>query len=126
MNKVRFLLLSGLLTLSSAALAQRSVLTQVTIDTLGFDQGFPGRVWVRTSISPAQQQRISCHTNNDWNFVLSITDSDPNLAKLKEATLSSLIAAQHSKQKLTLLGSGSCTNVDIAEDLQIVYTYSNQ
>jgi hypothetical protein len=101
---------------SSALVAQASTrLSNVTIDRLGYDKNFPDVIFIRTSIPPSGQSRISCHTDNNWNYVLATT------LPIEEKMFSAILAAQSTKQKLTLRGSGECGAFNTIEQLRIVY-----
>ncbi len=94
-----------------------SMVENVTIKVIGYDKGIPDVVFIRTTQAPATQTRIGCHTDTNWNYVLKLSTD------LENKMHAALLAAQASKQNLTLKGSGLCdASYRAIESLHVVYT----
>ena len=99
-NKFYFFLTLITLLVSVQAEAA-SVITRTKIVQLGYDKNHQDVLFIRTETWPADQlDKIACHTNPHWNFVLKLT------TPFEEKMYSALLAAQASKQIITLKGSG--------------------
>lgn len=79
-----------------------ATLSGVQIDKLNLNLGLGSKVFIRTSVSPQEQARIGCHTDNNWNFVLPLENN------LDTSIYSSLLAALASGKTVTLVGTNNC------------------
>ena len=84
----------------SYSVSAASALHNVTIERIGYDKNFPDVVFIRTIFSPIEQQRITCHTDNNWNYVLATAST------IEEKMYSAILAAHASKQSISFIGSG--------------------
>ncbi len=105
----------AMITINASAVG---VVTNAKIYQLGYDKDRPDVLFIRTDVTPSQQSdKISCHVNPGWNYVLRLQSS------FEEKMYSALLAAHASKQTITLRGSGSCDIFGTIESLHVVYTY---
>ncbi len=96
-----------------------STISDTKITLLGLDKNHPDVLFIRTAKSPLEQDRVGCHTNNDWNYTLKMS------SEFDKKIFSAMLAAQNSKQTLTLVGSGNCDGgYNRIEALNIVYIIS--
>lgn len=104
--------------LSSFSSYSASVISNAKIDQLGLDKNQPNILFIRTDVAPSNQSgKIGCHQNPGWNYVLKLeTPYDDKM-------FSMLLAANASKQKVKLHGSGQCDVFGSIETLHILYTY---
>ncbi len=115
---IRKMFLSALLLVSLNAFAGSTV-SNVTISMIGYDKGIPDVVFIKTSMLPSTQTRISCHTDTNWNYVLRLS------IPLEEKMYAALLAAQASRQNVILFGSGLCnSSYPLIESLQTMYVGS--
>lgn len=75
-------------------------LSNVTITQLNINRSLGNFLFIRTSVQPTI---IGCQTDGNWNLVLPL-DSD-----LANKIYSGLLSAQVSQSKVTLIGSGTCS-----------------
>ena len=93
-----------------------STISDVTIKMIGYDKNHPNIIFIRTSKLPSTLERVACHTDTNWNYVLKLS------SPLEEKMYTALLAAQASKQNLTLRGSGLCdAPYSVIESLSVVY-----
>lgn len=117
---VKSLVAAILLSVASSSFAGSTV-SNVTITTIGYDKNIPDAIFIRTSKDPLTQTRVSCHTDTNWNYVLRLSPSTP----IDEKMYTALLAAQASKQNITLVGSGLCNaSYGVVESLHIMYVSS--
>ncbi len=108
-----FLLLAISLSSHSASVIDNAKITQI-----GLDKNQPNVLFIRSDVAPDNQSgRIACHNNPGWNYVLKLeTPYDDKM-------FSMLLAANTSKQKVRLRGSGQCDVFGSIETLHVLYTY---
>lgn len=77
-----------------------SQLNNVSVEAININKGLGAHLFIRTSAAPVQN---GCHTDPNWNYVLPLNDD------LSKHIFSILLAAQTSKAKVTLTGTGTCS-----------------
>ncbi len=78
-------------------------LNSVTVKDLNVNRN-TSQVFVRTSIAPSEQARVSCHEDNDWNFTFIMS------AEVDKAIFSTLLAALTANKIVNIVGTNDCTD----------------
>ncbi|HSX52050.1 MAG TPA: hypothetical protein VLF09_13885 [Cellvibrio sp.] len=94
--KCSFFAVAALLSNFSVA----SQLNNVSVAAININKGLGEYLFIRTSVAPVQN---GCQTDLNWNYVLPLNDA------LSKNIFSILLAAQTSKAKVTLTGTGTCS-----------------
>lgn len=101
---------------SSGAFSSSSI-NNAKIQSLGYDKSHNNIVFIRVDKAIESKRKVKCHVNHDWHYTLKIS------TPFDEKMYSALLAAQASKQNLTLIGSGKCDAFSQIESLNVLYSY---
>jgi hypothetical protein len=94
-----------------AAFSYAGSVSNVTISELNINKAIGSMVFIKTSADPSTQQKISCHTDQYWNFVLPLaSDADKSI-------YTALLTALATQSKVTLGGNGTCGSYSLIETL---------
>lgn len=77
-------------------------LYSVTVKDLNVNRN-TSQVFVRTSVSPSEQTRVSCHEDNNWNFTFIMS------TEVDKATFSTLLTAFSANKIVNIVGTNDCT-----------------
>ena len=91
-----------LMLVSFSSISMSTELTGVSIDELHFNRGLGNKVFIRTSILPQNQGKITCHTDNNWNYVLPLAN------EVDRSIYATLLAALSSGKLVRIWDSNSC------------------
>jgi hypothetical protein len=93
-----------------------SSLANAKIKMIGYDKNIPDVVFIKTDKPVSSQNKIDCHTDANWNYVLKLA------TPLEEKMYAALLAAQAAQQNITIGGSNQCNaSYTAVETLHTLY-----